>query len=122
MPRALEILAAPAPIPLAKGQEIPARTFYGQYLGLRETMRQPGETGLRFVGPKGTVLVLVATATLTHSTDVKATILVDDAETLRRALTAKRYRVHDTSPLEGHRRFLAVDPSGNRVEIRQKVA
>lgn len=101
------------------GREADARKFYGQILGLREAMRPPGEKGVWFQTEQGLFKVLPSAD---HKPDLvpKARFRVDKAETLRMALDRARFRHYDAPAVEGTRGFYALDPFGNRVELRER--
>jgi len=103
------------------GQEVEARRFYGQLLGLKETMKPPGEKGVWFQTDAGLFKVLPDPAFKAAAPPVPlARFRVDKAEALRQALDKARYRHYDAPPVEGTRGFYAHDAWGNRVELRER--
>ena len=107
-------------VPMPPGQEAEARRFYGQLLGLRETMKPPGEKGVWFQVEGGTFKVLPrADHKPTPQAEPLARFRVDKAEPLRMALDKARIRHYDAPHVPGTRGFYAHDPFGNRVELRE---
>lgn len=106
------------------GGEAEARRFYGQMLGLKETMRPPGEKGVWFRVPDaaGSDLfkVLPRVPFAPANREPQARFRVDKAEPMRMALDRARLRHYDAPPVEGTRGFYAHDPFGNRVELRER--
>lgn len=121
MPRVLSS-DHPADLPMAKGQEEVARKFYGRILGLREVMKTPGERGVWFDVGGVPLRLRVAEPLPAPSNDVKAKLRVDNAEGFRQALNVARYRAYDAVALKGTKALVALDPFGNRVELRQYLA
>lgn len=119
------------------GGDADARRFYGQILGLRETMRPPGERGVWFRVPQdedksgpagrdgvttdsGTFKVVPAAAFKPAQDKPQARFRVDKAEALRMALDKARFRHYDAPPETGTRGFYALDPWGNKIELRER--
>lgn len=120
MPRVLAMESGDV-VFMPPGQEAEARRFYGQVLGLRETMKPPGEKGVWFAAEGGTFKVLPkAEHKPTPQTEPLARFRVDKAEPLRMALDKARYRHYDAPHVVGTRGFYAHDPFGNRVELRER--
>ncbi|MHB8603610.1 MAG: VOC family protein [Thermoplasmatota archaeon] len=110
---------------MPRGAEQVARGFYGRMLGMREVMKPAGERGVWFKGEGGELRLKVVEpmpANPPGGGPVRAELEVDDAETLRKALLAARYRAYDAPPVAGTRGFFALDPFGNKLELRQKLA
>lgn len=108
-------------IPMPPGQEAEARRFYGQLLGLKETMKPPGEKGVWFATSEGVLKILPKEGFQPAAPPVPlARFRVDKAEGLRQALDKARYRHYDAPPIEGTRGFYAHDGWGNRVELRER--
>lgn len=103
------------------GREAEARKFYGALLGLREAMRPPGEKGVWFQTPEGLFKVLPREPFAPTQSPPAARFRVDKAEAMRQAVDRARFRHYDAPPVEGTRGFLAQDPFGNRVELRERV-
>lgn len=102
------------------GGEADARRFYGQILGLRETMKPPGEKGVWFQTDSGLFKVLPRAPFTPPGKDPQARFRVDKAEAMRMALDKARFRHYDAPPETGTRGFYAQDPFGNRVELRER--
>lgn len=102
------------------GGEAEARRFYGQLLGLRETMKPPGEKGVWFQTDAGLFRVLPRAPFTPANKEPQARFRVDKAEAMRMALDKARLRHYDAPPVEGTRGFYAHDPFGNRVELRER--
>ena len=102
------------------GQDAQARRFYGNLLGMRETMRAPGEKGVWFQFPEGTYKIKASEAPENDSAKVVARFRVDNAETIRQGLSGARFRIYDAPPETGTRGFYVLDPFGNRIELRQR--
>lgn len=102
------------------GQEAEARRFYGHLLGLRETMKPPGEKGVWFAVEGGSFKVLPKPGFAPANAEPQARFRVDKAEPLRMALDKARYRHHDAPHVVGTRGFYAHDPWGNRIELRER--
>lgn len=106
---------------MAPGGEVEARRFYGQLLGLKETMKPPGEKGVWFATPEGLFKVLPeAGFRAAMNPPPSARFRVDKAEPMRQALEKARFRVYDAPHEVGTRGFYAQDPWGNRVELRER--
>lgn len=101
------------------GQEAEARRFYGQMLGLRETMKPPGEKGVWFSTAEGVFKVLPSPDFKPQNAAPQARFRVDKAEAMRMALDKARFRHHDAPHVVGTRGFFAHDPWGNRIELRE---
>lgn len=107
-------------VTMPPGQEAEARRFYGTILGLRETMKTPGEKGVWFV-VDGRTFKVVPSATHKFAADKpQARFRVDKAEAMRMALDKARFRHYDAPHVVGTRGFYAHDPFGNRVELRER--
>jgi catechol 2,3-dioxygenase-like lactoylglutathione lyase family enzyme len=121
------------------GGEAEARRFYGQLLGLRETMKPPGERGVWFLVPlaagedgsrpagrdgvqttEGLFKVVPDAAFQPANDKPQARFRVDKAEPLRMALDKARFRHYDAPHVVGTRGFYAHDPFGNRIELRER--
>ena len=137
MPKVLAKEAGDA-VRMPPGQESEARRFYGQVLGLRETMKPPGEKGVWFRVPlgedadkprpaglggvttaEGVFKVLPAADFKPQNAAPQARFRVDKAEAMRMALDKARFRHHDAPHVVGTRGFYAHDPWGNRIELRE---
>ena len=108
------------------GKDADVRRFYGQLLGLKETMKPPGEKGVWFLVPQdddkaaGLFKVVPAADFKPAADKPQARFRVDKAEAMRMALDKARYRHYDAPPVEGTRGFYAHDPFGNRIELRER--
>jgi catechol 2,3-dioxygenase-like lactoylglutathione lyase family enzyme len=122
------------------GGEAEARRFYGQLLGLRETMKPLGERGVWFRVPPGEDAGATPLARRVAVQDAEglfkvvpdpafvpksatgpvARFRVDKAEALRQALDKARFRHYDAPHVVGTRGFYAHDPFGNRIELRER--
>lgn len=102
------------------GRDADARKFYGAMLGLRETMRAPGEKGVWFASGD-VVFKVTPDASFTPASQAPAArFRVDKAEAMRQALDRARLRHYDAPPEAGTRGFYALDPFGNRLELRER--
>lgn len=103
------------------GGEAEARRFYGQMLGLKETMKPPGEKGVWFQCDTGIFKVLPDPAFKLGAQDKpQARFRVDKAEAMRMALDKARFRHYDAPHEVGTRGFYAHDAWGNRIELRER--
>ena len=102
------------------GGESEARRFYGQILGLRETMKPPGEKGVWFQAEGGLFKVVPRAPFAAANAKPQARFRVDKAEAMRQALDKARFRHYDAPHEVGTRGFYAHDPFGNRVERRER--
>lgn len=107
-------------VTMPPGKDADARKFYGQVLGLRETMRPPGQKGVWFQVEGGPFRVLPDAAHAPRGSTPLARFRVDSAEKVRAAVQRLRYRDHDAPHVVGTRGFYATDPFGNRVELRER--
>lgn len=108
-----------ADLPMPRGQDEAARKFYGRILGLRETMRAPGERGVWFDVHGKKLRLRVADPMPPPSDSVKAHLEVDNVESIRQATLAARGRAWDAPAMAGTKGAILGDPFGNRVEIRE---
>lgn len=126
MPKARR--AAHATVPIPKGEEAKARTFYGQALGLREipkpaALAARGGVWFDLDGFQVHATVEERPASLPMGgAGVRLAFEVDDVEAMRKDLTRRQVNVQDAPPIPGARRFHALDPWGNRLEFIQKAA
>lgn len=102
------------------GGEAQARRFYGQMLGLRETMKTPGEKGVWFQTAEGLFKVTPKADFKPASDKPQAKFRIDKAEALREGIQRARWRVWDAPHEVGTRGFYAGDPFGNRIELRER--
>lgn len=107
-------------VAMPPGGEAEARRFYGQLLGLRETMKPPGERGVWFQCDTGVFKVLPAADFKPAQERPQARFRVDKAEGMRMALDKARFRHYDAPPETGTRGFYALDPWGNKIELRER--
>lgn len=103
------------------GKDAEARRFYGQLLGLRETMKPPGQRGVWFQTDAGLFRVVPHEGFTPQAAAPQARFRVDKAEAMRQALDKARLRHYDAPPEVGTRGFYAHDPFGNRIELRERV-
>lgn len=109
-------------VAMPPGRDADARKFYGAILGLRETMRPPGEKGVWFQTDQGPFKVLPRADFAPANDKPQARFRVDKAEGMRMALDKARFRHYDAPAEEGTRGFYAHDPFGNRIELRERRA
>ena len=102
------------------GGDADARRYYGQLLGLRETMKPPGEKGVWFQCDTGLFKVLPSPTFKPVQDKPQARFRVDKAEAMRMALDKARFRHYDAPPEVGTRGFYALDPFGNKIELRER--
>lgn len=107
-------------VAMPPGKEADARRFYGQLLGLRETMKPPGEKGVWFATDGGTFKVTPRADFQPANKEPQARFRIDKAEAMRQALDKARMRHHDAPHEVGTRGFYAHDPFGNRIELRER--
>lgn len=107
-------------IAMPPGKEAEARRFYGQILGLRETMKPPGEKGIWFQTDAGLFKLVPSTTFKPAQDKPQARFRVDKAEAIRMALDKARFRHYDAPHEIGTRGFYALDPFGNKLELRER--
>ncbi len=108
-------------IGMPPGREADARRFYGQILGLREMMKTPGEKGVWFQTAEGLFKVLPRTPFTPEQTKPIARFRIDKAESMRAGLDRARFRHYDAPPEVRTRGFYALDPFGNKIELRERI-
>jgi catechol 2,3-dioxygenase-like lactoylglutathione lyase family enzyme len=103
------------------GEETTARAFYGELLGLEE-MPKPehlaGRGGCWFKGPTFE-LHLGVDPDFRSARKAHPAFGVQGIHALRRRLEGAGVEIVDDTQLEGHERFYAFDPFGNRLEFIQ---
>ena len=108
------------------GREDDARGFYGAILGLAEVEKpEPlrARGGCWFRSADGNVEVhLGVEQDFRPARKAHPAFLVGELEALRFRLAESGTEVVDDVQLEGHRRFHAFDPFGNRLEFLQRIA
>ena len=109
-------------VTMPAGGEADARRYYGQLLGLREAMKPPGERGVWFQTTEGLFKVVPSPTHKPAQDKPQARFRVDKAEAMRMALDKARYRHYDAPPEAGTRGFYALDPFGNKIELRERSA
>lgn len=120
------VRAAYAVVPLPKGEEAKARQFYGQALGLKEVMKPPAlaaRGGVWFETPDGFQLRCSTEEELGKRVPGTGSVVafeIADVEGFRQDVTRRQLMVQDLPPIPGQRRFLALDPFGNRLEFLQR--
>ncbi len=98
-----------------------ARTFYA-HVGFRQVPAPPGRErrGAWMEGPNVLLHLAPEDDFEPHRHAALLAVQVTDAETLRQDLTKRQRKVNDAPALPGGRRFVAYDPSGNRLEFFQR--
>lgn len=106
---------------MTPGGEAEARRFYGQLLGMRETMKPPGEKGVWFTTAEGVFKIVPRPGFMPVAPPQPlARFRVDRSEAMRMALDKARFRHYDSPHEVGTRGFYAHDPFGNRIELRER--
>jgi catechol 2,3-dioxygenase-like lactoylglutathione lyase family enzyme len=101
------------------GREGDAEAFYSSLLGLPRVSKPPelrARGGCWFRGG-GVELHLGVEDDFRPARKAHPAFLVDDLDELRTRLRAAGVEVDDDTQIEGHRRFYAFDPFGNRIEL-----
>jgi catechol 2,3-dioxygenase-like lactoylglutathione lyase family enzyme len=101
------------------GGEDAARAFYGELLGLTEVPKPvplAARGGCWFAGA-GVAIHVGVDAEFVPARRAHVALLIDDLDSLRRALDAAGVRTLDDDASIGVRRFYAFDPFGNRLEL-----
>ncbi|HUR69561.1 MAG TPA: VOC family protein [Candidatus Thermoplasmatota archaeon] len=107
-------------VQMPPGGDADARRYYGQLLGLREAMKPPGERGVWFQCDSGLFKVIPLVGFKPDQSKPLARFRVDKAEAMRMALDKARFRHYDAPPEVGTRGFYALDPFGNKIELRER--
>ena len=105
-------------IAIPEGGEDRARAFYGDLLGMHEVPKPDNlsPTGCWF--ERGGVSLHVGVdPDFSPAKKAHPALLVDNLTALRSNLEAAGVETRDDKPVEGHARFFAFDPFGNRVEF-----
>ena len=104
------------------GQEDEAESFYAEVLGLRRVPK-PAELEARggawFRGP-GVEVHLGVEEDFRPARKAHLALLVEGLDELRDRLRGAGVKTVDDTQLEGHRRFYASDPFGNRLEFVER--
>jgi catechol 2,3-dioxygenase-like lactoylglutathione lyase family enzyme len=107
----------------AGGEDV-ARDFYGGMLGLIEVAKPAqlaGRGGCWFRSSDGDVEVhLGVEEEFRPARKAHPAFLVEDLDGLRARLDRGGAEIRDDVQLEGHRRFHAFDPFGNRLELLER--
>jgi catechol 2,3-dioxygenase-like lactoylglutathione lyase family enzyme len=101
------------------GEEPRAEAFYAGLLGLERVEKPPelaGRGGCWFRGP-GIELHLGVEEPFHPARKAHPALLVEGLDELERTLRDAGVDVTADVQLEGHRRFYALDPFGNRIEL-----
>jgi catechol 2,3-dioxygenase-like lactoylglutathione lyase family enzyme len=101
------------------GEEPRAEAFYAGLLGLERVEKPPelaGRGGCWFRGP-GIELHLGVEEPFHPARKAHPALLVEGLDELERTLRDAGVDVTSDVQLEGHRRFYALDPFGNRLEL-----
>lgn len=111
---------------MPRGREDDARAFYDRLLGLTEVEKPEGlraRGGCWFRSADGAVEVhLGAEDDFRPARKAHPAFLVDDLDGVSARLVESGAEVVDDTQLEGHHRFYAADPFGNRLEFLQRTA
>ena len=107
-------------VAITAGGEDKAREFYGQALGLVETQKPAA------LADRGGVWFACGEQQLHCGVEPEVAasrrhpaLLTDDLAAARQRLTSAGFSTYDDRQIPGFRRFYAVDPFGNRVELLQ---
>ena len=102
------------------GGEAAARAFYGDLLGLTEVAKpEPiaSRGGCWFIGPGGIAIHLGADENFRPARKAHIALVVRDPDALRTRLRRSGVETRDDDAMVGVRRFYALDPFGNRLEL-----
>jgi catechol 2,3-dioxygenase-like lactoylglutathione lyase family enzyme len=113
-----------AQITIPKGRESEARSFYCEFLGLKEIPKPDSLAGRGgFWLELGEMQVHIGIEDGIERSNSKAHIayLVDDLEAWRTKLTEHNIETADGIQIPNYRRFEFRDPFGNRVEFMERV-
>jgi catechol 2,3-dioxygenase-like lactoylglutathione lyase family enzyme len=111
-------------VAMPAGEEDVARAFYGGLLGLDEVPKPPQlakRGGCWFKGP-ALELHLGVEAEFRPARKAHPAFRVDGLLPLRQRLERSGVEIVDDTQLDGHRRFYAFDPFGNRLEFIEEHA
>jgi catechol 2,3-dioxygenase-like lactoylglutathione lyase family enzyme len=106
-------------IAMPTGGEDSARAFFGTVIGLAELPKPPelaGRGGCWFA-LAGAQLHLGVEADFRPAKKAHVALRVAALGTLRERMIAAGHAVQDDQPVDGHARFFAADPFGNRIEF-----
>jgi catechol 2,3-dioxygenase-like lactoylglutathione lyase family enzyme len=110
---------------MPRGGEAAARAFYGDVLGLREVAKPPAlidRGGCWFLGAADAPAVHIGVEEPFHpARKAHVALVVDGLATLRARLEEAGIVTLDDSRAIGVRRFYAIDPFGNRLELVEAV-
>lgn len=101
------------------GGEDAARAFYGELLGLRETLKPDAlraRGGAWFEGAR-TIVHLGVDAAFAPARKAHPAFLVTDLDALQQRLRDAGCEITDDASVPGVRRIYASDPFGNRLEF-----
>jgi catechol 2,3-dioxygenase-like lactoylglutathione lyase family enzyme len=111
-------------ITIPKGAEAEARSFYCDFLGLKEVAKPESLAGRGgFWLQIGSFQVHVGSEDGVDREKTKAHVayLVDDLEVWRRSLIQRGVKILEGVPIPNYSRFEFRDPFGNRVEFLQEL-
>lgn len=111
-------------VAMPPGQEDAARGFYGELLGLEEVPKPEHlakRGGCWFKGP-ALELHLGVEAEFRPARKAHPAFRVEGLHALRERLELAGVEIVDDEQLEGHERFYAFDPFGNRLELIEQAS
>jgi catechol 2,3-dioxygenase-like lactoylglutathione lyase family enzyme len=111
-------------VAMPSGEEQTARAFYGDLLGLEEIPKPEHlakQGGCWFRAPE-LELHLGVEADFRPARKAHPAFLVNGLQPLRKRLEGADTEIVDDTQLDGHERFYAYDPFGNRLEFIEKQA
>jgi catechol 2,3-dioxygenase-like lactoylglutathione lyase family enzyme len=113
-----------AQITIPSGEEVRAREFYCEFLGLEEVMKPESLQGRGgFWLEIGGFQIHVGTEKDFDRTQTKAHVayLVEDLNQMRRKLENRGIKILEGVPIPDYERFEFRDPFGNRVEFLEAI-
>jgi len=105
---------------MPEGEEDRARAFYGNVLGFTETPKPEhlaGRGGCWFRSEQGVELHLGVERDFRPARKAHPALMVEGLDALEELLLEAGVEVVRDTQLDGHRRFYASDPFGNRLEL-----
>lgn len=108
---------------MPEGQEMEARRFYADVLGLTEVAKPDNlaKRGGCWFENETVKVHLGVMQDFRPATKAHPAFLVDDLNALRARCDAADATCIDDQPLEGFARFYVLDPFGNRIELMERV-